>query len=361
MLDRFGSVDSVPWTRLQPNDDGEWAEQSDPKFGTFLPLGNKDDAQGQVVFGVYTLGVVTNRDPWVSNYSKSAVAHSVQKLIEQYRADSRKYAAAVKGLNKKEWPDVEGYITTDSKRISWTRSLKASLKRQKKLEFVEEAIVRTAYRPFAPRWLYFSRALNEMVYQVPKLFPTFDLHEEAKRLVMEPGDYKVTKMAFAKKDGNADRSAIVFNENLVLRGIPLQAYDYTVAGKSAIEWVMEMYQVKVDPESQIRNDPNAWFGNAIVVVLPDADSVHRNGALPDEPTDTRSERLPFQHPARDRSLLDEHDYPSGNRCDRYCCLGWLCHRRNVATPAAPDPAALRPRLRELPRLPLAKSPSDRRR
>jgi predicted helicase len=422
LIDRFGSVESVPWTRLKPNDDGEWAEQSDPQFGTFLSLGNKDAVQGEVVFGVYTLGVITNRDPWVSNYSKAAVEHSVHKLIEQYRADSRKYAAAVKGLNKKEWPDVEGYITTDSKRISWTRSLKASLKRQKKLEFVDEAVVRTAYRPFSPRWLYFSRALNEMVYQVPKLFPTshhtnivisstgvadrkgysafvvdsipnmhltdtgqcfpmywyekiggaddddeqdrqdqlfgneatkqepdehgyvrhdsvtdwaldqfrsayfdekiskedifwyiygilhspeyrqrfaidlkksiprvpfaldfwafsragrelgelhlgyesvapFDLHEEPKRLVMEPGDYKVTKMAFAKRDGNLDRSAVVFNENLVLRGIPLQAYDYKVAGKSAIEWVMEMYQVKVDPDSQIRNDPNFWFGN----------------------------------------------------------------------------------------------------
>jgi predicted helicase len=66
-------------------------------------------------------------------------------------------------------------------------------------------------------------------------------------------------MVFAKKDGNVDRSAIVFNENLVLRGIPLQAYEYTVAGKAAIEWVMEMHQVKVDPESQIRNDPNEWF------------------------------------------------------------------------------------------------------
>lgn len=150
LIDRFGSVESVPWTRLQPNDDGEWAEQSDPKFGTFLSLGNKDDTGGQAVFGVYSLGVITNRDPWVSNYSKAAVEHSVRKLIEQYQADSRKYAAAVKGLSKKEWPDVEGYITTDSKRISWTRSLKASLKRQKKLEFVEEAIACPRVSPRRP-------------------------------------------------------------------------------------------------------------------------------------------------------------------------------------------------------------------
>lgn len=32
----------------------------------------------------------------------------------------------------------------------------------------------------------------------------------------------------------------------------------SVNGKSAIEWVMERYQVKTDKESGILNDPNDW-------------------------------------------------------------------------------------------------------
>lgn len=40
--------------------------------------------------------------------------------------------------------------------------------------------------------------------------------------------------------------------------IPDKAYDYVVNGKSAIEWIMERYQVKVDKASGIKNDPNDW-------------------------------------------------------------------------------------------------------
>ena len=40
--------------------------------------------------------------------------------------------------------------------------------------------------------------------------------------------------------------------------IPLEAYDYVVNGKSAIEWIMDRYQVKTDKDSGITNDPNDW-------------------------------------------------------------------------------------------------------
>jgi predicted helicase len=94
----------------------------------------------------------------------------------------------------------------------------------------------------------------------------FDLEEDAKRLVMEPSDYKVSKMLFGKKDGKPDKSVIVYNENLALRGIPAKAYEYQVNGKSAIEWVMERYQVTVDKDSQIRNDPNDWSDDPRYIV-----------------------------------------------------------------------------------------------
>lgn len=38
----------------------------------------------------------------------------------------------------------------------------------------------------------------------------------------------------------------------------MEAYDYVVNGRSAIEWIMERYQVKIDKASQIKNDPNDW-------------------------------------------------------------------------------------------------------
>lgn len=68
-------------------------------------------------------------------------------------------------------------------------------------------------------------------------------------------DLRVKKMAFGK---NKDRSQIIFNQHITLAGIPQRAYDYTLGSRSAIEWVMERYQVKTDKSSGITNDPNDW-------------------------------------------------------------------------------------------------------
>jgi predicted helicase len=70
--------------------------------------------------------------------------------------------------------------------------------------------------------------------------------------------YRVQKMAFAKVDGEKDRSQIVFNSNLTLAGIPDGAYRYMLGSRSAIEWIMERYQMKIDKASGIVNDPNDW-------------------------------------------------------------------------------------------------------
>ena len=72
-------------------------------------------------------------------------------------------------------------------------------------------------------------------------------------------NYRVEKMRFGKLDSKtADKSIIHYNAGITIENIPLEAYDYVVNGKSAIEWVMERYAVKKDPASLITNDPNDW-------------------------------------------------------------------------------------------------------
>jgi predicted helicase len=66
-------------------------------------------------------------------------------------------------------------------------------------------------------------------------------------------------MHFGKNaEGKVDKTVIHYNQHLTLRGIPLEAYDYVVNGKPAIEWVMERYAVDVNKDSGIKNDPNLW-------------------------------------------------------------------------------------------------------
>jgi predicted helicase len=77
--------------------------------------------------------------------------------------------------------------------------------------------------------------------------------------VPEKALYRVQQMVFGKGKGAAkDRSRIVFNSHITLSGIPEEAYGYTLGAKSAIEWIVERYQVKTDKVSGIVNDPNEW-------------------------------------------------------------------------------------------------------
>ncbi len=78
-------------------------------------------------------------------------------------------------------------------------------------------------------------------------------------LPVDPSEfYHVSKMRFGKNGKDTDKSVIVYNSKVTLSGIPLEAYDYVVNGKPAIEWIMERYQITTDKDSGILNDPNRW-------------------------------------------------------------------------------------------------------
>lgn len=97
--------------------------------------------------------------------------------------------------------------------------------------------------------------------------PTNSVTEDKARLVGEDFHYKIEKMRFEKlQNGKVDKSIIRVNQGVVLRGIPLEAYDYVVNGKSAIEWVMDRYQYKRDKDSLLLNDPNLYSDNPRYIV-----------------------------------------------------------------------------------------------
>lgn len=64
-------------------------------------------------------------------------------------------------------------------------------------------------------------------------------------------DYRVTKMKLSK-----DKTTLIYNQFLALSGIPKETYDYRLGNRSAVEWVIDQYQVSTDKRSGITNDPN---------------------------------------------------------------------------------------------------------
>ncbi|MDO3519092.1 DEAD/DEAH box helicase [Ralstonia pseudosolanacearum] len=77
-------------------------------------------------------------------------------------------------------------------------------------------------------------------------------------LLLTDADYRVEKMRYGKKGKDKDLTTLHYNDKITLTGIPLEAYDYVVNGKPALDWVVERQQVKTDKDSGIVNDANDW-------------------------------------------------------------------------------------------------------
>ncbi len=117
----------------------------------------------------------------------------------------------------------------------------------------------------------FSKAGRDLAhwhlnYETVECYPVqFDLTGSIGKLsALKPEQFRVVKMKHPKlKDpvtGKSvnDKSTVIYNETITVTGIPLEAYDYVVNGKSAIDWVMERQAVTTDKDSGIVNDANLW-------------------------------------------------------------------------------------------------------
>jgi predicted helicase len=399
------SITNGEWETITPDGSGDWVNQRDEKYGSYQVLGDKKDKSATPIFDTYSLGVVTNRDAWMINSSESELAFNAERMIDEYnRLNSEFGQWCVSNGRPRDEQTMEDFasLNNDESKISWTRGLKADLRKGKSAEFDKSKIVTTMYRPFFKQKLYFDRQLNEMVLQIPKLFPNpsaenivismnvgdvrkpfgpiitsvvpnlalsdpgqcfplyvyeeppedvslFDTNETdglsrrdaitdftharyrkqygnevAKEDIfyfvygllnsreyihryqadlskmmpriplvkdfwgfstagrnlaewhlnyetVEPWEldglppakasaasFRVEKMKFAKSAGDHSKSTIIVNSQYTLAGIPEDAYRYTVNGKSAIEWLIDRYQVKTDKASGILNDPNLY-------------------------------------------------------------------------------------------------------
>ena len=71
--------------------------------------------------------------------------------------------------------------------------------------------------------------------------------------------YRVEKMKYGGGHGtNKDQSTVIYNHHITITDVPLEAYDYVVSGKPAIQWVMERQCVKTDKASGLVNDANRY-------------------------------------------------------------------------------------------------------
>ncbi|MFP6198181.1 type ISP restriction/modification enzyme [Helicobacter pylori] len=180
LLAGFENLDSVPFKEITPNDKGDWINQRNDDFDKLIPL--KRDKNSKSVFDINSNGVVTNRDPWVYNFSPNILTQSVQKCIDTYNADLKRFNAYFRKAFKQRTKGVKSgelykhlndkEITTDKTKIAWTDGLKNHLIKNKNLpESKEECMRLSLYRPFNKQWLYWDKDWIHRQGEFSKIFP----------------------------------------------------------------------------------------------------------------------------------------------------------------------------------------------
>ncbi|WP_276937939.1 type ISP restriction/modification enzyme [Ferrimicrobium acidiphilum] len=159
----FESQANTPWVAITPNEQHDWVNQRDQSW-----YQHKELVGG--IFQVDSNGLVTNRDAWAYNSSQESLSENMGAMIEVFNQEVEHYQQARPS-------SVDDFVIGDETKISWSRGLKLELKRfasrgRQHHKVQDDALRLGLYRPFLKQWVYFDKVVNEMQYQLPKLFPT---------------------------------------------------------------------------------------------------------------------------------------------------------------------------------------------
>ncbi|GHR86629.1 helicase [Helicobacter pylori] len=194
LLANFENLDSVPFEKITPNNKGDWINQREDEFEKLIPLKRDKKLQNDSVFDINSGGVVSGRDPWVYNFSPNILTQSVQKCMDTYNADLKRFNAYFREAFKQRTHGVKSdklhkqlndkEITTDKTKISWTCTLKQEFIKNKNLQESHKDRIRLSlYRPFNKQWLYWDKNWIERQGQFSKIFP----NKDAQNVVINTG------------------------------------------------------------------------------------------------------------------------------------------------------------------------------
>jgi predicted helicase len=133
---------------LKPDDQHTWLvpEHAD-EYNGFLPIA--------AMFELHSRGLQAARDGIAYDWSNDKLTLRMKMFIADYNAQVHWHKAD----RAADWPD----------HIDWSRDLKQDARRGNTADFDDTKLVRALYRPFAKRWLFFDRMMNEEVYQWHKI------------------------------------------------------------------------------------------------------------------------------------------------------------------------------------------------
>lgn len=142
----FNRLKDIPFDTIQPDKNNNWINLSTADdWEAMLPIIEK--GKKQTIFDFSSLGVSTNRDEWVYDFSKVNLRNKINYFISRYNLY------------------LSNNDTTWHIDIKWSRDLKKKFLQNKTIAFVENLILKANYRPFTKQYLYSEKILNDILTQ----------------------------------------------------------------------------------------------------------------------------------------------------------------------------------------------------
>src|SRR5690606_36294426 len=129
-------------------------------FENYIPLAPEKNKvlSTQTFFNFHCPGILSSRESWVYDFSKSNLEKNVNQIIDFYNQQRIEFNELI-SLNQSI--KVEDFIDTDPTKISWTVNLKSFLSKNKEVKYENNVIRNGFLRPFMKQNLYYNRELIE--------------------------------------------------------------------------------------------------------------------------------------------------------------------------------------------------------
>ncbi len=134
----------IEFDNITPDKNNNWINISDNDWETLLPICDKNVKDGKIgssIFGMFSNGIMTDRDEWVYDFDRKNLVNKMTFFIETYKNN----------LGKKEYDFT----------IKWTETLKRYFASNTKNDFEEKKIVNAYYRPFTKVFFYADKIYND--------------------------------------------------------------------------------------------------------------------------------------------------------------------------------------------------------
>lgn len=156
------------WNTITPDSNYDWINQRNNDVTSYIILGDKSKEPELSIFDTYSIGILSNRDPWIFNYSTSNLNNNLKRMIDVFNAHSTKLV----GVEKSKIADL---IDLNPKNIKWTTDLYSKISKGEIQNLDSEKVETCLYRPFTKVKFYNNSTWNWSRHLIPKYYPTYSL------------------------------------------------------------------------------------------------------------------------------------------------------------------------------------------